>query len=57
MVMKSLTTETPARNVECQSRKEGPTSKLQFLGIELDTMSMELKLANLLKLSQDWRGK
>ena len=37
-------------------------SKLQFLGIELDSTAMELrlpqeKLTNLLKLLRDWRGK
>ena len=45
-----------------EEKSDGPTSKLQFLGIELNTIAMELrlppeKLANLLKLLQDWRGK
>ena len=44
-----------------ESKSEGPTPKLQFLGIELDSTAMELrlppeKLANLLKLLRDWRG-
>ena len=45
-----------------EKKSEGLTSKLQFLLIEINTMAMELslppeKLANLLKLLQDWRGK
>ena len=40
-----------------EKKSEGPTSKLQFLGIETNTMAMKLrlplkKLANLLKLLQ-----
>ena len=45
-----------------EAKSEDPVSKLQFLGIELDSTAMELrlpqeKLTNLLKLLQDWRGK
>ena len=45
-----------------EAKSEGPVSKLHFLGIELDTTAMELrlpheKLTSLLKLLGDWRGK
>ena len=45
-----------------EKKSEGLTSKLQFLGIEINAMAMELslppeKLANLLKLLLNWRGK